>query len=184
MDWKVQRNALMCAIGDAESPMEALLFSLLYIRDVDGRPLVGHRAYAVWEALPQHTVLIEGGAARIDLALVRNDKRIAIEVDGHEFHERSRDLVIRDNRRQTALSAQGWQVLRVSGSQLWREPIRTVDEIEAVLLQFVESAAPKSVVNDDLLHAMRAAEASGNVVEQNRLLSMAVERARAKRIRR
>lgn len=53
--------------------------------------------------------------ARVDLALP--ELKIAIEYDGREVHDRD-DVFVRDRRRQNALVAAGWLVLRFSAADL------------------------------------------------------------------
>lgn len=47
---------------------------------------------------------------------------VAIELDGHEFHERTKEQATRRNRRDRLLQGAGWKVLHVSGSELYRDP--------------------------------------------------------------
>lgn len=72
---------------------------------------------AGFPVVPQVDVLTESGAwvARVDLALV--ERKIALEYDGREVHERD-DVFVRDRRRQNALLAAGWVVLRFTAPDL------------------------------------------------------------------
>lgn len=64
---------------------------------------------------------------RLDFALVRKDSdgnllaKIAIECDGHEFHERTKDQAARDRKRDRELQHLGWVVLRFTGSEIHRD---------------------------------------------------------------
>ena len=58
--------------------------------------------------------------------------RVAVELDGAAFHG-SRDQRERDLRRDTALAALGWVVLRFSYRRLTTDPAGCRREIEAVL---------------------------------------------------
>lgn len=51
-------------------------------------------------------------------------RRVVIEADGHDFHERTRDQAARDRRMDRELQARGWTVLRFTGSEIHREPER------------------------------------------------------------
>jgi very-short-patch-repair endonuclease len=55
--------------------------------------------------------------------------RIAIELDGHDFHERTREQVIHRNKRDRDLQADGWLVWHVSGSEFNSSPESVVREI-------------------------------------------------------
>lgn len=62
--------------------------------------------------------------ARIDFALLGFDdgKRIAVELDGHDFHERTKEQAKRDKSRDRAFVAAGWLVLRFTGSEVFADP--------------------------------------------------------------
>ena len=97
------REALALADPRAESPPESRLRTLL--------------AQAGVEAVPQHEVRTGAGWFRIDLAIP--ELRIAIEYDGRDVHDQA-DVFVRDRRRQNALVAEGWLVLRFSAADLRR----------------------------------------------------------------
>jgi very-short-patch-repair endonuclease len=67
----------------------------------------------------------------VDLALP--ELRIAIEYDGREVHERD-DVFVKDRRRQNALVAAGWVVLRFSSADL-RNPSLIVDAVRGAMLR-------------------------------------------------
>lgn len=54
---------------------------------------------------------------------------IAVELDGHDFHERTKEQVAQRNERDRDLQSAGWKVYHVSGSELYREPERVVRQI-------------------------------------------------------
>lgn len=56
-------------------------------------------------------------------------KRIGVEMDGHDFHERTKDQVALRNERDRDLLADGWHLLHYSGSELYRDPRRVVAEV-------------------------------------------------------
>ena len=60
-----------------------------------------------------------------DLTTIKNpDFKLAIECDGHEFHEKSKKQVEYDNEREYELKMLGFDVLRFSGSQIYNKPFR------------------------------------------------------------
>ena len=65
--------------------------------------------------VPQFEVRTRAGLFRLDLALP--ELKIAIEYDGREVHDRE-DAFVNDRRRQNALVAEGWVVLRFSAADL------------------------------------------------------------------
>lgn len=64
-------------------------------------------------------------------------ERIVIEVDGHEFHDRTKEQASRDRRRDRRLLARDLPVLRFTGSDIWRDPFGCADEA----LEFLRSQA-------------------------------------------
>jgi very-short-patch-repair endonuclease len=69
-------------------------------------------------------------AYRIDIALIgsKGGARVAIECDGHEFHERTKEQASSDKSRDRAIAAAGWRVLRFTGSEIWRNPLACAQE--------------------------------------------------------
>lgn len=110
-----------------QSPIEAILLVHLY----------GRVAYdTMCELIPQAPI----GRYRIDLAIVECDwhenpprVRLAIECDGHDFHERTKEQAARDKRRDRELVAAGWQVLRFTGSEIRNEAKRCADEVLSII---------------------------------------------------
>jgi very-short-patch-repair endonuclease len=64
-----------------------------------------------------------------------NGLRVAVECDGHDFHERTKEQAERDRRRDRDLQTEGWRVLRFTGSEIHRSAAgcaaQVADAIEA-----------------------------------------------------
>jgi hypothetical protein len=93
-------------------------------------------------AFPQVEVMSKGGDRyRLDLAIHALNRAsgasaaIAVELDGHDFHERTKEQAERDRKRDRDLQALGWRVARFTGSQVNRDPLVAVRE----LVSFIES---------------------------------------------
>jgi hypothetical protein len=99
----------------------------------------------------------DGETYRLDFAVVPSYDReqnmikwgcdipkIAVELDGHDFHERTREQVIHRNKRDRALQADGWLVLHYSGSELVRDPYGVIHDCHSKA--------------DDLIYARQVAE--------------------------
>ena len=52
-----------------------------------------------------------------------------VECDGHEFHERTKEQVSRDNTRERELMAAGYVVIRFSGSEIYKDPFHCGFEV-------------------------------------------------------
>lgn len=63
----------------------------------------------------------------------RNTVQIAVEVDGHQFHERTKEQAARDRGRDRALVAGGFHVLRFSGAEVHANAARCAWEVLEVL---------------------------------------------------
>ncbi len=55
--------------------------------------------------------------------------RLAIECDGHEFHEKTKEQAQRDKKRDRDLSIMGWKVIRFTGSEIFKDPQKCANEI-------------------------------------------------------
>ena len=92
-----------------------------------------------YDVMMQHEVEAGGQNFRIDCAIIPNIpisnavrkrglkvRAVAIELDGHEFHERTKEQVAYRNQRDRWLLANSWVVLHFSGSELHRQPVECV----------------------------------------------------------
>lgn len=124
-----RRGPLWC-----DSPLEAAFlawwYALARVNQIDG----------VW-VVPQKEITCGGQLYRLDFQVVPVDSgtasfkqlsghplcpRIAIELDGHDFHERTKEQVTWRNQRDRALAADGWHVWHFSGSEFHRDPRQVV----------------------------------------------------------
>ncbi len=125
-----QRGALSRALARCESPIEVLFaLALLSARDAhgplfalytspgEGTPIATGRNCAL---TPQYQTKIASAVVRLDLAIVRHDKRLAIELDGHAYHA-SAPARSADAARDLALTKAGWTPVRFTGTDVWRD---------------------------------------------------------------
>jgi very-short-patch-repair endonuclease len=106
---------------DFVSPIEqrfaAALFAVL---------AVAPRAIAIQ---PQASV----GAYRADLLLANGRQRVAVECDGHDFHERTKQQAEHDKKRDRFFAAEGITVLRFTGTEIHRNARACAIEALSVL---------------------------------------------------
>jgi very-short-patch-repair endonuclease len=132
-----------------ESPIEAALIDAL-LAEVDQYEIhtldaPGDLVNAITPRLhlsifPQDRV----GAHRVDF-LIRcstftapiRSAAVAVECDGHDFHERTREQAARDKRRDRALQAAGFHVARFTGSEIHRD----ARDVARQVLTFCEEVA-------------------------------------------
>lgn len=66
---------------------------------------------------------------RVDFVFISPLARVAVELDGHDFHERTKEQAKRDKRRDRRLQVLGFRVLRFTGSEVYADPHRCVSEV-------------------------------------------------------
>lgn len=127
-------SGLLMSIESSESPIERLLGLHLKTRELTYESLADNGNYVVY---PQYTVQVGTETYRIDFfigAIYQGiDYRIAIECDGHEFHERTKEQVERDNKRARKLQQSGFIVIRFSGSEILKDPYGCAREANDII---------------------------------------------------
>lgn len=85
---------------------------------------------------PQHEIVCGDSKYSTDFAVLRDgaDLNICIEIDGHDFHEKTRAQVAKDKARERAIIAKGFTVLRFTGSEIARNAQKCVDEVISVIV--------------------------------------------------
>jgi very-short-patch-repair endonuclease len=83
---------------------------------------------------------IGGKTYRADISISDNDMgaHVVLEADGHDFHERTKEQAARDRSRDRAMTAAGITVLRFTGSEIWRDPMRCASEAYQVATKKLE----------------------------------------------
>ena len=64
---------------------------------------------------------------------------VIVECDGHDFHEKTKEQAAKDRARDRALIAQGYTVLRFTGSEIWKSPIACARQVRNVVLNKVRA---------------------------------------------
>jgi very-short-patch-repair endonuclease/Cdc6-like AAA superfamily ATPase len=101
--------------------------------------LLADRGYKV---IPQH----QAGAYTIDLVVIGNNSRLAIECDGEQFH--SLEKLQEDLERQAVLERLGWTFVRIRGSLFFRDETRAMEPVFR-RLQKLSIAPALPLKNDD-----------------------------------
>lgn len=100
-----------------------------------------------WLADPYCTLIVPQFAVdeyRVDFALFNRAERsvkIAIECDGHDFHERTKEQAQRDKSRDRAIQMRGFKVLRFTGSEIYRKPMDCAREVYDAVFTAVNDAS-------------------------------------------
>jgi very-short-patch-repair endonuclease len=95
-----------------ESPIE-----IRYYAAIVGRDLLG------FKMLMQQEVTASA-LYRLDFAFLHPDgRKLCVEVDGHDYHERTKEQARSDRQRDRRLMLDGWRVLRYTGSEVWGDAV-------------------------------------------------------------
>lgn len=54
---------------------------------------------------------------------------IAVECDGHDFHEKTKAQAQRDKARDRYLVSAGYRILRFTGAEIWNDPVGCADQV-------------------------------------------------------
>ena len=111
-----------------KSPIEQILYMALTVR------LFGN----YFDIESQKEIIADSGKKYFaDFAIfnVKDDNvydlLLLVECDGHDFHEKTKAQVKRDNEREYDLRMSGYDILHFSGSQIYADPFKCADEILA-----------------------------------------------------
>lgn len=68
-----------------------------------------------------------------------------VEIDGHDFHERTKEQARRDRARDRALTRRGYKVIRFTGQEVYSNVIAVIGEIQETVRLSIEKTAGVSV---------------------------------------
>lgn len=70
--------------------------------------------------------------------LVKKPYKLVVECDGHEFHQKTKEQVSRDNERDMNLKMNGYDVIHFSGSQIYNDPLKCAFEAIRLVVKNIE----------------------------------------------
>lgn len=125
-NYKIERVGCRC-----ESPIELMFLAAFIVELADDSPdlIIDFSSSNRCVHYPREDSC--SFAAQADLGQYRSDfyiematyqtvwLRVAIECDGHEFHERTKEQARRDRRRDRWMQSNGIAILRFTGSEIW-----------------------------------------------------------------
>lgn len=68
----------------------------------------------------------------------RKRLRLVVECDGHDHHDLTKDQARRDRQRDRWMLANGFAILRFTGSEIFNDPFRCADEIHKFVDSWIE----------------------------------------------
>ena len=130
----------------SESPLEAMLLEAFLASGffdrlaVPSDVVVGSGPFGL--LLQQVTVPSIQKRYRLDFAIMNAAEGLylAVEVDGHQWHEATRHQVQSDKSRDRKLTAAGWQVLRFTGAEVYQDAAACVREVLALVCRWRNKA--------------------------------------------
>lgn len=87
------------------------------------------------------------GTYRVDILLVGGEWRLAIECDGHDFHDRTKQQAAYDRARDRELLLQDVQTIRFTGSEI----VHSAERCAAEALRIMEHLDDRDILHRDLL---------------------------------
>jgi very-short-patch-repair endonuclease len=80
---------------------------------------------------------------RVDVVVARGDFRLALEIDGRQWHRMTEEQAQRDAGRQRQIVAAGYTVVRFTARESLADPDRCWSEIDAIIR--ARTAAPHTI---------------------------------------
>lgn len=123
---------------DCESPIEQLLS--LTLENLNIKNIYKYNPFIdVVEIEKQKEIHCENKKYRVDFYIPvvyknQENKCFIIECDGHEFHQKTKEQVERDNTRMRDLQKQGYEVIRFSGTEIWHRPYKCASDVLNIIL--------------------------------------------------
>lgn len=88
-----------------------------------------------FKVIQQKEIVLQSGKKyRVDFYVTCKNESVIVECDGHDFHEKTKEQVAKDNERDLGLKMEGYEVLHFSGSQIYKDPfiitLNVIDYLE------------------------------------------------------
>lgn len=81
--------------------------------------------------------------------------RLVVEIDGHDFHKRTKEQARRDKSRDRFMTLEGYTILRFTGSEIYREPTQAANEVEQFITNVMVKAERNKVSPIDMIETGR-----------------------------
>lgn len=129
---------MMYAIADCESPIEQLLAIELERINLKNMYVLNPFIDVV-EIEKQQEIKCGKKTYRVDFLIPvvyknQENKMFVVECDGHEFHQKTKEQVENDNKRQRDLQKEGYEIIRFSGTEIWHKPYQCACEIKNIIM--------------------------------------------------
>lgn len=144
---------LLFSVIDCESPIEQLLaiaLEAIKIRDIKKyNPFID-----IIDIEKQLEIKCGRNKYRVDFhipVIYKNQggMNFIVECDGYEFHQKTKEQVEYDNKRQRNLQKAGYIIIRFSGSEIWKNPYDCANDIKNLILskcQYIKNDEPDEII--------------------------------------
>lgn len=68
---------------------------------------------------------------------------LVVELDGHDFHERTKEQSTRDKARDRDITRKGWRAARFTGSEVWRNPRCVAEYVEDTSYDVIDALSAR-----------------------------------------
>ena len=123
-------SEISCYIDEIESPIEKILLTALAIYCKEKNINLYYDVQ--YEINVENKKYVADFYIRYDERINRfrnKDFKLVIECDGHDYHHINKEQVTHDYERENTLKTNGYDVIRFTGSQIYKEPIKCVEDI-------------------------------------------------------
>lgn len=133
---------------------------------VSNRYMLMHNlgVFDAFHLTPQAGIKVDGKAIRADMLIwIPNNEqfKLVVECDGFEFHS-SKESFIADRKRERILKANGYNVLRYAGSEIYNNPVGVASDLFEYLCNTVANNGNDAISVDRCLgNAFSVQEAKG-----------------------
>lgn len=119
----------LARIESLESPIERIaVMQILKFRDSYGCRLFRVESH------------VSVGKYIADIVIKNDFIKVAIECDGHEFHEKTKEQAAKDKKRDREFQKEGYVILRYSGSEICNAPKTISEDLKKIFNVEVETA--------------------------------------------
>lgn len=153
LDCKVNsyRDRLLYTLYNCESPIEQLM--ALELDDVEYYFIASDTIEIIGNSC-QVDIKCDDKKYRVDFLMeivfkyngkYKNILKLIIECDGHDFHEKTKEQVIKDNKRDRDLKNEGYEILHFSGSEIYNNTFNISKDIKKFIIKKYLSYVKNSI---------------------------------------
>ncbi|HAM79574.1 endonuclease domain-containing protein [Ornithinibacillus bavariensis] len=135
---ELRKASIVLSLDRCESPIEQLLMIHLIDLELELKSeirVLGIENEVIFNV--QEEVEICGKKYRLDFSIeciIGGERyKFAIECDGHDYHERTKEQALRDKSRDRNLISEGYIVIRFTGSEIWDRPVKCIRELRDII---------------------------------------------------